>query len=43
MPIMTREMVIAISEITGPENEINTRKGSRKIPMILLVIKTTNK
>jgi hypothetical protein len=37
------DRVTAISEIRGPEKEISTRKGNRKMPMILFVINTTNR
>jgi hypothetical protein len=39
MPIMIREAVIEISLHMGPEKESISKKGSRKIPMILLVRK----
>ena len=34
------EIVMQISEIKGLENDRITKKGSKKIPMILLVMKT---
>jgi hypothetical protein len=40
---MMIERVIPISVNRGPEKVINTRNGSKKEPMILLVMNTTNK
>jgi hypothetical protein len=40
---MMIERVIPISVSMGPEKVISTRKGSRREPMILLVMNTTKK
>ena len=40
---MIIERVMQIVESKAPEKEIITRKGSKKIPIILLVKNTTNK